>query len=389
MKTVLIVDDEKLFLASLTEGLSVYTNEFAVITAASGQQGLEILDSDQVNLVVTDLKMLLANDFQMLTGMINQHQTLPVIVMAASVTPETENYLKDFNTLSYLEKPIDFYELSAQIRAGLKHTDNGIFKDIALSSFVQLLAAERKTCSVKIISKGREGALHFFEGELFDAACDKLGGEPAAREIISWEKAEIKIADVYKMMPRSIYKPLVNLMAEVVPEENGLNLQKANWLVAPLRAFDAAANDLATGNGDGVTVFNPRSATQFNQPISNATNNLNQSIEQLINIEGAIAAALVDRESGLTFGQAGTGVNVEIAAASNSEIVKSNIKMINYLGLNDAIEDILLTLGSQHHLIRPLASHPNLFFYIVLDRANSNLVLARSIVSDVAKNVAV
>lgn len=111
--------------------------------------------------------------------------------------------------------------------------------------------------------------------------------------------------------------------------------------------------------------------------------NLNDSLKDLITIDGAQAVALVDYNSGMLLGEAGSGMDMEVAAAGNTEVIRAKMKTAASLNLNDSIEDILITLGKAYHIMRPVASKQGLFFYVVLDRSKSNLALARRKVLDV------
>lgn len=112
-------------------------------------------------------------------------------------------------------------------------------------------------------------------------------------------------------------------------------------------------------------------------------------MDELMVIDGALCGALVDSSSGMILGQIGSGVDLEVAAAGNTEVVRAKLKTMRALGLNDVIEDILITLGKQYHIIRPLARKEGLFIYLVLDKAKSNLAMARRKVQDVEKELVV
>ncbi|XID74954.1 roadblock/LC7 domain-containing protein [Alkanindiges sp. WGS2144] len=100
-------------------------------------------------------------------------------------------------------------------------------------------------------------------------------------------------------------------------------------------------------------------------------------LEALSDIDGFMAVALVDSTSGQAVATLGTGINLELAAAGNAEVLLAKRKVARSLELDDEIEDILISLRKQYHLIRPLVRNPDFFLYLVLDRSKANLAMAR------------
>lgn len=119
--------------------------------------------------------------------------------------------------------------------------------------------------------------------------------------------------------------------------------------------------------------------------------NIDECMKLTMEIPGAIGVALVDYESGMMLGSAGGGdaLDLEVAAAGNTSVVRAKTQTMAQLNLNDEIEDILITLGKHYHLIRLVSGEKGrgLFFYLALNRTQANLALARRQLQDIEKQL--
>jgi hypothetical protein len=108
------------------------------------------------------------------------------------------------------------------------------------------------------------------------------------------------------------------------------------------------------------------------------TLDVQDALDEIMEIDGAIGGAIVDYNSGMTLGTiGGRDLDMELAGAGNTEVVRSKKNIVHDLGLDEEIEDILISLESQYHLIRMSEKHGDVFVYLAIDRSEGNLGLAR------------
>lgn len=120
------------------------------------------------------------------------------------------------------------------------------------------------------------------------------------------------------------------------------------------------------------------SLDENNQPDGREMNMPATSIADTSKIAGFIGACLVDSDSGMLLASEGGGkLDMEAVAALNTNFIKAKLTAIEQLGLNQHLEDILITLEHQVHLIRPLDKNREIFVYVALDKKTSNLGMAR------------
>jgi hypothetical protein len=116
---------------------------------------------------------------------------------------------------------------------------------------------------------------------------------------------------------------------------------------------------------------------------------IDTALKSAMEIDGALGVAVVDHESGMTLGALGGGreLNLEVAGAGNTEVIRAELRIMRDLDISDEVEDILVTLGRQYHLIRLVQANRqgSLFLYVALDRARANLAMARHQLKQIEK----
>ena len=117
METILIVDDEKNYPMIIGELLQ--EEGYATLTASSGMAALEILKTDHVDLIVSDVKMPGMSGIQLLENIKKTHPDLPVIVMTAYGSVEKAVEAMHKGAYTFILKPFENQALIAHIAKAL------------------------------------------------------------------------------------------------------------------------------------------------------------------------------------------------------------------------------------------------------------------------------
>jgi len=350
--TVLIVDDEALFRTSVSDALAASLPDYKVLLAANGTEALDRLEDATVDVVVTDINMPVMDGLELLLALRDRRYRGAILVVTAFGTPRLESEVERQGAIGFHEKPVDLPQLIEEIK-GAAEGECSHIEGLTLAGFAQLLELERKTGRLRVSQNARYGDLLFRDGQLVDAKLDRLTGDEAARVILGWEEGA-----------------RLDLHVGIRPRRKTVSQGLSHLLLDAMQQLDEE-NRARAGMGD--VVLDAQQEEQLH------ADDWGSSLRKAMDIEGAIGVALVDHETGTCleqYGGSGT-VDLDVASVGNTEVVRSKMKVMQDLGLDDSIEDILISLNKQYHLIRPLKTRANLFFYLVLDRSQANLAMAR------------
>jgi len=215
MKNLLIVDPDRSAVDHIGNTLAKrHASSLQVHKATSGKEAVRIIRSVRMDVVLTALRLPEVDGFQLLTWINSRHPDIRVIIMAERSSPLASGRLEQLDSDQVIEKPVDVGLLVNRLFTDVQESFGGEIRGISLSSFLQMMELEGKTCTLDIASGERKGSLFILDGEVIAARLGDRRGTPAALEILCWKKTAIQLAHARKEIKREIDVPLMNLLLE-------------------------------------------------------------------------------------------------------------------------------------------------------------------------------
>ena len=143
----------------------------------------------------------------------------------------------------------------------------------------------------------------------------------------------------------------------------------------------------ASAVGSAVAVTEIETSAQPAAVVVEDRQSLNSVLEELMVFEGSIGVALVDGQSGMVLGEAGSAGSLGLSAAGASVILRTRLETNKVLGRAEEVADVLITLSSQIQIIHPLSMNANLFLFLIGDKAKASLAMARYKAAEADKNI--
>lgn len=110
--------------------------QFSVVTASNGEEALEVLDKEYIDLVVLDIMMPKMDGYEFTTALRSSHNTLPILMVSAKQLPSDKKKGFLVGTDDYMTKPIDEEEMVLRIRALLRRAQIVNEKKIVIGKVV-------------------------------------------------------------------------------------------------------------------------------------------------------------------------------------------------------------------------------------------------------------
>lgn len=197
-QTILVVDDEHIFVRSVQNHLTRKNLKYKIKTAFNGREALYILKEEKVDLVILDINMPVVDGIQFLTELHNKKIWLPIIILTGVQIMAADQEVKifrEYGIVEYMEKPVDFDELNKKVEEVLNHFE--IVKKpssgIGIPTILRVIESEKRTGVLTVKFKEDPARIFFRDGDVIDAESKGLSAMAAFEKCLKPESEETNI----------------------------------------------------------------------------------------------------------------------------------------------------------------------------------------------------
>jgi CheY-like chemotaxis protein len=219
MKSVLIADDDRILRKVVVRAMEKASDQLRVLEAEDGQAAIDILNSENVDLVVTDINMPRVSGLMLIAYMNAFFPGVPCFVMTSYGTSRMKSKLPH-DLLKFYNKPIDAHELTIAAVAVLEEEQSpGEGQTVSLANFLDMVILEELTCTVTVEPEGMDPCHLFIDnGVLIDATKGERHGEAVAVEVISRPNVNFSMEHG---CPETIQKRINRSFGELIEKSAG------------------------------------------------------------------------------------------------------------------------------------------------------------------------
>jgi len=256
---------------------------------------------------------------------------------------------------------------------------HGLVRGLSLPNLLQIMVWEQKSLSIRVDAQLGWGRLHLRRGQLVQAYSNASGqqGEPAVLEILTWDALSLRIERSYHNGQHGELRNLNHLLMDAMKKKDEESKQKVVLLPQELLFDDDTESAPLLPLQPHPESFREELHSMASNGYPVASNVRETLLNAMAEIDGALAASLVDYQIGMALETQGTGLDFDTAAAAHTAIVRAKLQMLDNLDAGSDLEVLLFTLKDHYHIIALVPNQP-LFLHLMVCRHQGNPGMACS-----------
>lgn len=264
---VLIVDDDRDYLAAATDAFTWLSDNVLEIHVATGAtQAQAAVETGKIQLAVLDVRPA-GSEVAELIGQLRQRQPkLKIVVMAGTATDEMRAASLAAGADLFLEKPVSPEGLNAVFKNFCELLGWAVpppkpesLRSVGINDLIQMECQARNSSVLEIFRENSLGRIYIEEGQIIHAICGELSGETAFQKLLGFTGCTFELRDFELPSERTLNRTWEYLLGEVARQRELSDLRAR---AGGTDAGDAVstepagrASELLICAGDGETLY--------------------------------------------------------------------------------------------------------------------------------------